>query len=340
MPGERIVIAGGGAAGFFAAIACAQARGGKEVFVLERSSQFLSKVRISGGGRCNVTHAALDPRTFSTRYPRGERALIAALHRFSPEDTIAWFQRHGVRLKVEPDGRMFPVTDSSGTVIDCLMFEAKAAGVQPLARKGVEKARRNSTGGFDLTLSDGTSMSCHRLLLATGGARTLSGPQIAETFGHTIEPPVPSLFSFHISTPWLRSLPGVSLANVELAVIATKLRQRGALLITHNGVSGPAVLWLSAWGARLLAEMNYYFTLRINWLPDQNESAVTGELRARRETQPKRQVASDPFPPLPSRLWGQLVHAAGIPPETIWTTLSRSQLLELVRLLTRCEQAG
>lgn len=337
MPGERIVIAGGGAAGFFAAIACAQARGGKEVFVLERSSQFLSKVRISGGGRCNVTHAALDPRTFSTRYPRGERALIAALHRFSPEDTIAWFQRHGVRLKVEPDGRMFPVTDSSGTVIDCLMFEAKAAGVQPLARKGVEKARRNSTGGFDLTLSDGTSMSCHRLLLATGGARTLSGPQIAETFGHTIEPPVPSLFSFHISTPWLRSLPGVSLANVELAVPATKLRERGALLITHNGVSGPAVLRLSAWGARLLAEMDYYFTLRINWLPDQHESALTGELRARRETQPKRQVASDPFPPLPSRLWGQLVHAAGIPPETIWTTLSRSQLLELVRLLTRCE---
>ncbi len=337
MKAKRIVIAGGGAAGFFAAIACAQAPTGNELLILERSSQFLSKVRISGGGRCNVTHSALDPRTFSSRYPRGERALIAAFHRFSAEDTVAWFRRHGVQLKVEPDGRIFPVTDSSTTVIDCLTFEAKAAGVQLCARTGVEGAQQNGKGGFDLTLSDGTSMSCDRLLLATGGARTHGGPQIAEALGHTIEPPVPSLFSLHISTPLLRSLPGVSIANVELAVPTTKLRERGSLLITHNGVSGPAVLRLSAWGARLFAGMDYKFSLRINWLPDENESQLTDELHARRKTQPKRHVAGDPVSPLPGRLWERLVLEAGIPTEILWTTLTRPQLLALVRLLTRCE---
>ncbi|MDQ6764846.1 MAG: NAD(P)/FAD-dependent oxidoreductase [Verrucomicrobiota bacterium] len=336
---ERIVIAGGGAAGFFAAIACAEANTANEVLILERSSQFLSKVRISGGGRCNVTHTALDPRTFSSRYPRGERALIAALHRFSPKDTERWFEGRGVRLKVEPDGRLFPVTDSSGTVIDCLTFEARAAGVKLYTRQGVEGARLLPAAGFDLTLSDGKTMPCDRLLLATGGARTAGGPQIAEALGHTIETPVPSLFSFHITTLWPRALPGLSVAEVELTVPAAKLRERGPLLITHHGFSGPAVLRLSAWGARALAETNYKFLLRINWLPDHDEASIAKELRERRDTQPKRSVARDPIPPLPARLWEQLVREANIPAEVIWTTLSRPQMLALVRLLTRCEVA-
>lgn len=337
MSAERIVIAGGGAAGFFAAIACAEARPHNEVLILERSSQFLTKVRISGGGRCNVTHTALEPRKFSARYPRGERALIAALHRFSPEDTVAWFQEHGVRLKIEADGRMFPVTDSSETVIDCLMFEAEAAGVQLRAHTSLEKARPSGRGNFELELSGGSRMACDRLLLATGGARAAGGPQIAEAFGHTIESPVPSLFSLHIPAPWVLSLPGVSIPDVELTVAGTSLRERGPLLITHNGVSGPAVLRLSAWGARVLAKLDYKFALRINWLPDVHEDAVMEELRRRRETQPKRLVAGDPIAPLPARLWAQLVQVAGVPAGTLWTTLSRAHLLELIRLLTRNE---
>ena len=337
MTSERIVVAGGGAAGFFAAIVCAQARPENEVCILERTSQFLSKVRISGGGRCNVTHTALDPRTFASRYPRGERALLGALHRFSPEDTVAWFQRHGVRLKTEPDGRVFPVTDSSGTVIDCLMFEAKTAGVRLISRTGLDKAQQNKDGGFDLELSGGKTMSCDRLLLATGGARAISGAEIARSFGHTIELPVPSLFSLHIATPWLRELPGVSVPDVELSVPGTKLRERGPLLITHNGISGPAILRLSAWGARLLAERDYQFKLHLNWLPEMSGEAIAAEFQTRRIDQARRRVVSSSISPLPVRLWEQLVHAAGISSETIWTNLTRDQAASLVRLLTVSE---
>jgi predicted Rossmann fold flavoprotein len=335
---ERIAIAGGGAAGFFAAIACAEAQPRNEVRIYEASSQFLTKVRISGGGRCNVTHTpALEPRAFSTRYPRGERALIGALNRFSAEDTVAWFQRRGVRLKTEEDGRMFPVTDSSGTVIDCLLYEAKAAGVKLFARTGVEMARKLASGGFELTLSDGSTAQCDRLLLATGGARVPAGAEIARSLGHTVEPAVPSLFSLHIATEWLRRLPGVSVADVEISVPGTKLRDRGAMLITHNGVSGPAVLRLSAWGARVLAERDYAFTLQINWLPQLSPAEITNELQARRSTQPKRHVVNSPIAPLPARLWEQLVAECGIPSETIWTTLSRAQSSALIALLARTE---
>ena len=334
---ERIAIAGGGAAGFFAAIATAEAGPQNEVRLYESGSQFLTKVRISGGGRCNVTHAALDPRTFSTRYPRGERALIGALNRFSPEDTVAWFQRRGVRLKVEPDGRMFPITDSSGTIIDCLMYEAKAAGVQLVARNGVEQARRLTSGEFELTLRDGTTTTCDRLLLATGGSRAPTGAEIARALGHTLEPAVPSLFSLHIATDWLLTLPGVSVSDVEVSAAGTKLVERGPLLITHNGVSGPAVLRLSAWGARVLAEMDYKFTLRVNWLPEMNEAEIVAELAGRRATMPKRQVANSPIAPLPARLWEQLTSASGVPPETTWTNLSRAHSKSLLEVLARTE---
>ncbi len=334
--GERVIIVGGGAAGFFAAIACAEVRPENEVTILESTSQFLTKVRISGGGRCNVTHTPLEPRDFSTRYPRGERALIGALHRFSPGDTIDWFQGRGVTLKTESDGRIFPITDSSGTVIDCLTFEARTAGVRLETRQGV-KAVRRTTDGFELQLSNGRSITCDRLLLATGGARTAGGPQIAQSLGHTIEPPVPSLFALHIDTSWLRELPGVSVSDVELTAAGTRLRERGPLLITHHGVSGPVVLRLSAWGARELAAADYKFTLQLNWLPEMNRDAITAELQARRQTQPKRRVASTPLAPLPTRLWEQLIATADIPSATIWTELTRAHSLELVRLLTRTE---
>ena len=331
----RIVIAGGGAAGFFAAIAAARANSNCEVSLFERSSQFLSKVRISGGGRCNVTHALFDSRRFTTQYPRGERELISPLHRFSARDTVEWFQSRGVRLKEEEDGRMFPVTDSSETIVDCLIAEAKAAGVRLFTRKGVERARIRPQGGFDVQLSDGHSIECDQLLLATGGARSVIGAEIARSLGHTIELPVPSLFSLHVTSTWLRSLPGISVSDVELTV--GKLGERGPILITHNGVSGPAVLRLSAWGARALHEMDYHFTLQVNWLPNTNETALRTEFQSRRKSQPNRRVIKSPVSPLPARLWEKLVANAGISAETIWTTLARDGINALIRHLRETE---
>src|SRR3954467_12908729 len=206
---KQIAIVGGGAAGFFAAITCAEANPANEVSIYERGPDFLTKVRISGGGRCNVTHACFEARAMSEHYPRGERALISALHRFSVSDTVAWFERRGVRLKTEEDGRMFPVTDSSGTVIDCLLHEARAAGVRLFPRKGVDAAVPTESG-FELQLAGGKTEGCDRLLLATGGTRSAVGGQIAESLGHVLAPPVPSLFSFHVGEGWLRSLPGIS----------------------------------------------------------------------------------------------------------------------------------
>ena len=327
----EIVIVGGGAAGFFAAIAAARANADCKVSLFERSSQFLSKVRISGGGRCNVTHALLDPRMFTTRYPRGERELISPFHRFSADDTVAWFEARGVRLKREEDGRMFPVTDSSQTIIDCLIKEAKEAGVRLFTRKGVETARVRVEGGFDLKFNDGESIACDRLLLATGGCRSIGGVELARSLGHTIEPPVPSLFSLHIPAAWLRSLPGVSVNDVQISV--EKLRERGPLLITHNGISGPAVLRLSAWGARVLHEMNYRFSLRVNWVPEMNEAELRTEFQSRRQTEPTRRVNNSPISALPARLWENLVSNAGIFPETIWTTLTRAGMNELIQQL-------
>jgi len=333
----QIAIVGGGAAGFFAAIACARANSENEISIFERGSEFLTKVRISGGGRCNVTHACFDPRTLSEQFPRGERALISPFHRFSPSDTVAWFEARGVRLKTEPDGRIFPVTDSSRTIIDCLLSEAKAAGVRLFPRKGIERARISGQNTFELSLSNAEIIKCNRLLLATGGSRSVSGAQIAQSLGHTTVPPVPSLFSLHVSTPLLRSLPGVSIPNIEVSVSGTKLHERGPMLITHNGVSGPAILRLSAWGARVLHGLDYRFILRINWLPDFTEEAIRAQVRSLRKSSPNRHVINSPLSPVPARLWEQLALAAGINRETRWTTLSRAKADELARVLTRTE---
>jgi len=334
---NKIAIVGGGAAGFFAGIACGRANPANEVSIYERGPGFLTKVRISGGGRCNVAHACFDPRAMSERYPRGERALISPLHRFSPGDTVLWFEERGVKLKTEADGRMFPVTDSSQTIIDCLLNEAKAAGVRLLPHTAVEQARLISPQGFELSLASGAIVVCDRLLLATGGSRSASGAQIARSLGHTTATPVPSLFSFHVPAPWLRLLPGISVQDIEASVDGTQLHERGALLITHNGVSGPAILRLSAWGARVLHALDCEFTLRINWLPDLSEEQIRAQLQSLRQSNPNRHVTNSPIAPLPVRLWEQLALAAGVDRETRWTTLSRANANALARLL-RCTE--
>ncbi|HXT41333.1 MAG TPA: NAD(P)/FAD-dependent oxidoreductase [Candidatus Angelobacter sp.] len=337
MRSRRVIVVGGGAAGFFAAITCAEAMPEAEVTVLEKGPQFLTKVRISGGGRCNVTYACFDAREFTTRYPRGEQELIGPFQRFDAGDTVTWFESRDVRLKVESDGRMFPTTDSSQTIIDCLLRAAKAANVKLLLNRGVGSVVRHENGEFELGLTNGESMSCHRLLLATGGCRAASAGHLAVSLGHTLEAPVPSLFTFHISVPWLRGLAGISVASVEASVPGTRLRERGPLLVTHWGLSGPVILRLSAWGARQFHHLDYHFTLHVNWLPDLAEQEIAGQFRGLRDREPARLVVNTPLPALPARLWEQLVLVAGVKRDTRWAALTRAAQHRLVEQLFRTE---
>ena len=326
---------GGGAAGFFAAIAAAEA--GADVTILEKSARCLDKVRISGGGRCNVTHACFELSEFITRYPRGGRALLGPFTKFSARDTVDWFAARGVKLKTETDGRMFPFTDSSQTIVDCLIQAAQTAGVKLRLNCPVESVVKNAAGKFELKLSVGDMIFCDKTLLATGGCRAAAAEQMAVTLGHTLESPVPSLFTFQIESPWLRSLAGVSLEVAEVSVPAAKLRERGPLLVTHWGLSGPAVLKISAWGARALFDLNYQFSLLVNWLPEANTEKIIREFQARRESAGAKLLVNVPLLPLTARLWEELVLAAGIPRNTRWSVLTRAQAHALAQQILRSE---
>jgi len=333
---KRVVIAGGGAAGFFAAITCAEADRKAEVLLLEKGPQFLQKVRISGGGRCNVTHACFEPRELALRYPRGERELIGPYHQFQAEDTVRWFEERGVRLKTEADGRMFPITDNSQTIVDCLMRAAERAGVKLRANTGVDSAAREAEG-FKLRLANGESLECGRLLLATGGCRTPTLGALAVSLGHTLAPPVPSLFTFHIEAPWVRGLAGLSVPLAEASVAGSGLRERGPLLFTHWGLSGPVILRLSAWGARALHELDYKFILRVNWLPAQTD--LRAALQQQAQGQPAKLAANAPLAGLPARLWAELLRLAGAPENARWSQLSRAAHDSLARVLSGTELA-
>ncbi|MBI3879303.1 MAG: NAD(P)/FAD-dependent oxidoreductase [Verrucomicrobia bacterium] len=333
----KVVAIGGGAAGFFGAITCAERLGPGRVTLLERGPNFLQKVKISGGGRCNVTHSCFEPRPLSQRYPRGARALIGAFHKFQPADTVKWFESRGVTLKTESDGRMFPITDNSQTVIDCLVRSARDAGVELRLNCGVERIDRRADGGFRVTTTKGEAIECERVLLATGGCRAAAAGELAVTLGHTLAEPVPSLFTFHVKDPRIEGLAGLAVEHAEVSVPDAKLRENGPVLVTHWGLSGPGILRLSAWGARELHGLNYEFRLRVNWLPGKNFESVGPLLRAKRDTDgAKRVVNANPFP-IPNRFWERLVAAAGIAQITQWSNVSREQHHALARQLIECE---
>jgi len=335
-----VVVIGGGAAGFFAAITCAEAlaqSGGGQVIIHEATSQTLAKVRISGGGRCNVTNACFEPRELSKRYPRGSRELIGPLAKWGPRETVAWFAERGVALKAEEDGRMFPVTDNSETIVECLRSAAEKAGVQVNTARRIVSAEHRPEGGFLLGLYGGGQLRCDRLLIATGGNADSGGMAMARSLGHTIETPVPSLFTFKIEDPRLAALSGLASPKAGVQVTGTKLKEEGPLLITHWGMSGPAILRLSAWGARELANLDYRFTLRVNWVPDRNREAVQRELGVARQANPKKQLATWCPLPVPLRLWEKLIVAAGLRPDAIWTGVSNDFLAALSRQLTEAE---
>jgi len=336
---ERVdlLVIGGGAAGFFGAITAAEARLGSKVLIVERSSQPLTKVRISGGGRCNVTHACFETRPLSTRYPRGARALLSAFSRFQPSDTVTWFQERGVELKTEADGRMFPVTDDSETIVICLMAESRWAGVGLKLRCGVDALERLPDGEWWAALSDGSEIKAGKVLVATGGCRSGNIPALLQKLGHEIERPVPSLFTFNVDEKWVHDLSGLAVGDAEVSVPGTGLKERGPVLFTHWGFSGPAILRLSAWGARELEERHYAFDVRIQWVPGRSAESLLEDFQKARQNSPGRLVTNSPQGGLPARLWEALVVRAGISPTERWNQLPRAQALVLANAMVRTE---
>lgn len=327
-----VIIVGGGAAGFFAAIQIARKDPSLHLIILEKGKDVLSKVRISGGGRCNVTHAEFIPNELAKNYPRGERELRGPFHTFCSGDTVDFFEKRGVPLKIEEDGRMFPESDSSETIIECFRDECERLGVEVLTNHGVKQVLR-SENYWELDTSGGTYRS-RKLLLATG-----SSPKIwrmLSNMGIAIVDPVPSLFTFNIRDHRIKGLQGLS-TYAEVEIPDAGLQAEGPLLITHWGLSGPAVLRLSAWGARILNELGYNFRLQVNWLQPENRDSCLELLREQVQENPARLVYRSRAIDLPKRLWQSLVLASGIEKDQNWANLSRKQLNALSTELTACE---
>ena len=324
-----IIIVGGGAAGFFTAINIVDKNPKLKVAILERGAEVLNKVRISGGGRCNVTHACFEPNELVKFYPRGEKELRGPFHQFCSGDTIEWFEKHGVELKIEADGRMFPVSNSSQTIIDCFLTATQKLGIAVLTGQSVQSIFKKENTWKIETQSE--NYLAEKLILATG-----SNPKVWEmlqTFGHAVVSPVPSLFTFNIKDSRIKELPGVA-AQVTVKVKDSKLTSTGPLLITHWGISGPAILKLSAWGARILHDKNYQFTIFVNWLNDEDTADVEKKLKDLKQEHAKKSVSKkSPFE-LTNRLWESLVLASGIEVETKWADLSKIQLQNLANQLT------
>jgi len=324
-----IIIVGGGAAGFFTAINIVEKNPAIKVAILERGKQVLEKVRISGGGRCNVTHACFAPNELVKFYPRGEKELRGPFNQFCSGDTIEWFEKHGVELKIEDDGRMFPVSNSSQTIIDCFLNATKKLGISVLTSKSVQSIFKSDDYWKIETQSE--NYVAEKLILATG-----SNPKIWEmlqTFDHSIVSPVPSLFTFNIKDARIKDLMGLS-AEANVKINETKLSASGPLLITHWGMSGPAILKLSAWGARILNEKNHQFSITVNWLKDLNATDCEAILKATKLEHAKKTVAKKAPFDFPSRLWESFVLAANVDGETKWADLNKNQLLSLTNQLT------
>ena len=337
---KQLIVIGGGAAGFFCAVNAARLAPGLKVILLEKSGKLLSKVKISGGGRCNVTHHCFDIEEMSRRYPRGRHFVKKAFHRFFTTDTINWFEQRGVKLKAEKDGRMFPVTDSSQTIIDCLMHEAHRYGVKIMLNAEVKSIKTNSAIGgaiFDIELREGGSMNADYVTIATGGYPKSSMFEWIERSGHTIEEPVPSLFTFNLPGNPITNLMGVSVEKAGVKITGSKLQEEGPLLITHWGLSGPVILRLSAWGAHELALVKWNFTAQINWLPDYNEHVLREKFgNLRKELASMKLINRNPFG-LPQRLWEFLIQQSGINDQLRWAELPAKEQNKLIKNLCLCE---
>ncbi|NCO75775.1 MAG: NAD(P)/FAD-dependent oxidoreductase [Cyanobacteria bacterium] len=332
-----VIIVGGGAAGFFGGINCAINNPTLKITILEATNQLLGKVKISGGGRCNVTHHCFNPSELVNNYPRGGKELRGAFSRFQPQDTIKWFESRGVKLKIEGDGRIFPVTNDSQTIIDCLIKTAQQWGIKILTQTPVKEIHQSELG-FNLTLKSGNVLSCKSLLIATGS--NVLGYKWAKNLGHSIQSPIPSLFTFKIKDIRLENLAGISVNNgyLQLGIKqGKKLEQKGALLVTHWGLSGPAVLKLSAWGARILYDNNYNLPLIINWLPEYDFNSIKEELSKVKESVSKQKVINYSQFNIPKRLWQNLVNYSLINADKIWAEMTKKEMEKLAIELTKGE---
>ncbi len=327
---QRVVIIGGGAAGFFAAITIAETNPDLQVTILEKSNKVLQKVKISGGGRCNVTHACFDPKDLVEFYPRGKRELLGPFHQFMTGDVMQWFEERGVALKIEADNRVFPVSNSSQTVIDCLLQSAKQGGVEVQLNQHVKHISKIENQ-FKIS-TDSQEFLTDKLLIATGSSPKFW--RLLAQLGHTVIPPVPSLFTFNTKDLRILDIPGISVPDATVNLVDSPYEARGPLLITHWGISGPSVLKLSAFGALFLAEKNYQYDVHVNWISKSKEE-VLKLLKSAKATYAKRTVVQkNVFQGIPRRLWENLVSAAQINPKQNWADLSNQQLEDLASQLT------
>jgi predicted Rossmann fold flavoprotein len=333
MTKKKLLVVGGGAAGFFCAVNAARMNPQLEVILVEKTGKLLSKVKVSGGGRCNVTHACFDIATMSRRYPRGQHFVKKIFHQFFTTDTIQWFEERGVKLKAEEDGRMFPVSDSSQTIIDCLIKEVNKYKVEIRLNAEVKKIVTGDSGLFVLHFSDGKTLAADFICIAAGGyPKQVMYEWLKET-GHSIEEPVPSLFTFNLPSHPITKLMGVSVENAKVKIQGTKLEQEGPLLITHWGMSGPVVLRLSAWGARQLATVNWQFKITVNWLPQFTEQTLSDNLQGIRYDRAAQKIAHKNPYGMPQRLWEFLLEQSGINKELRWADLPAKEQNKLTRNL-------
>ncbi|WP_200978847.1 NAD(P)/FAD-dependent oxidoreductase [Echinicola sp. 20G] len=321
----KIGVIGGGAAGFFAAIHAA--KNGADVTIYEKTNKTLSKVKISGGGRCNLTHAAFQVSKLIKNYPRGANFLKKAFKQFQVRDTVEWFESRGVKLKIEADGRMFPISDESQSIIDALKREAEILGVKVLLKSPVIRIEKEGDG-FLLHLNERTT-NVDRLIVTTGGSPKLESYKILADLGHTIEAPIPSLFTFNSPDAELRKLPGISVPDAYVRLEGTKLAYQGPLLITHWGISGPAVLKLSAFGAHWLHDHSYRANAHIRWNAALKEEEIRNELQTYKHKHPKRKVVSHQLFDLPKRLWEHLIGKSDISNSNTWMNINKKQINSL-----------
>ena len=330
MKKNRLIVVGGGAAGFFCAVNAARLSPTLEVVIVEKTSKLLSKVRVSGGGRCNVTHACFSIAEMIKKYPRGATFLKKAFHHFFTTDTINWFKDRGVELKTESDGRMFPSSNSSQTIVDCLMQEANRYGVEIWMNKEV-KAVNKVNDGFELLFSNDTSQVANFLCIASGGYPKSTQFEWLHQIGHTIESPVPSLFTFNMPGNPINALMGISVERAQVKIMGSKLAEEGPLLITHWGMSGPAILKLSAWGARELAAKNWQFGIIVNWLPAYNEQTLKDKFQLIRFDIAAQKISNrNPFL-LPQRLWEYLLQQSGVNENSRWADLPAKEQNKLIK---------
>ena len=333
-----LIVVGGGAAGFFCALSAAEVNPDLRILVLDGGKKVLRKVRISGGGRCNLTHHCFDPKELSERYPRGGRQLRGAFHHFQPKDTIEWFSKRGVATKTEADGRMFPVSDCSRSVIDCLEKSARAAKVEVWTESKVREIDPPEAGNlWSIKLGNGRVEKTEKLCLAMGSLAHSGLVQIIENLDHQVVPLVPSLFAFNLKNHLMKDLAGISVPLARVRILPKSPYREGPLLITHRGLSGPAILKLSAWEARDLHERGHRFLVEVNWLGTEGRESVGSMIRNLREKRATSKLGSNPLGELPKRLWARILERAGISDDRTWAHLPKSEEEKLIANLVACE---